>query len=138
MLVLLTVVVGCAAELAAGACAGLAFKSTTGGGRFEAWAGTGGAGAATGAAGAAACLATWLVVTCVVVRAGAGAGFAAACTVCRTVLVLTVVVAEGVDVSDVVVAVLVSEVDGAVVSVVGAGAGVGVGVTAVEGSVVTG
>jgi len=48
--------------------------------------------------------------------------------------VLTVVVAEGVDVSDVVVAVLVSEVDGAVVSVVGAG----VGVTAVEGSVVTG
>jgi len=134
MLVLLTVVVDCAAELAAGACAGLAFKSTTGGGRFEAWAGTGGAGAATGAAGAAACVATWLIVTCVVVRAGAGAGFAAACTVCRTVLVLTVVVV----VSGAAVTVLVSEVDGAVVSVVGAGAGVGVGVTAVEGSVVTG
>ena len=58
---------------------------------------------------------------------------------CRTVFVLVVVVVDGADVSGVaVVTVLVSEVDGAVVSVVGAGAGVGVGVTAVEGSVVTG
>jgi hypothetical protein len=82
MLVLTPAVVGCDGDFAAGACAGFAFKSTTGGGRFAAVvAGAGGAGAATGAAGAAARVATWLVVTRVAVRTGAGAGFAVACAV---------------------------------------------------------
>jgi hypothetical protein len=54
MLVLTPAVVGCDVGFAAGACAGFAFKSTTGGGRFAAVVAGAGAGAATGAAGAAA------------------------------------------------------------------------------------
>lgn len=140
MLVLTPAVVGCDVGFAAGACAGFAFKSTTGGGRVAAVvAGAAGAGAATGAAGAAgaaACVATWLVVTCVAVRTGAGVGFAVA--VCLTVFVRTVVV-DGAAVLGVSGAVVVSVVDGVAASVVGAGVGVGVGVAAgAAGWVVTG